>query len=330
MTQNIKNFSREVFSKAPDGLEKKALEIAIDHYAEFGETRQWDVTKCIQLAGRIQQENTASTRTPPDFGLFSTLETDTLVSSEFVLSLIRRGVEDVRKEVFGESDPPFEDYSEAVKWIEQHPRTRPPLTKVQKQTCDRIEKDIRARIGELQNLERLDYRLSSSSRLLAYARTGEEWVNLIPVIHDSSLDPIERFVKRTSKETGFREVDLLAHILTGLPIKLPRFELKQSWPPRPTPSRITITIYAQNVTWEDFRAMYQVIKAKRKKRVNLIDDVDQAVFVAVEKLGGLPPKGKTAFWKQVLHECREHGVRSITKWQGVRRRYIQLQEKLQT
>jgi hypothetical protein len=88
--------------------------------------------------------------------------------------------------------------------------------------------------------------------------------------------------------------------------------------------KILLTIRASNVTWEDFRSMYRFLQQQRKKRADLIDDTDEAIYFAVQRAGGVPKKGKTDFWLRILEEVEPPGIKT---WQGIRKRYFNLIRK---
>ena len=99
------------------------------------------------------------------------------------------------------------------------------LTQEEKVRCDNFEEDIRKTIGELQSLSRKDYKLSVKNRILSYAKLGDKHALCLPVSPDSKLAPIERFVTRASKLSGFSEVALVLHLLSGVHRLLPRYRM---------------------------------------------------------------------------------------------------------
>jgi len=70
--------------------------------------------------------------------------------------------------------------------------------------------------------------------------------------------------------------------------------------------------------------MYGVLRRRRRKRAELIDETDEAIYLVVRRAGGVPGKGKTKFWKRILDEVKPPRIKS---WQGVRKRYCDMVTK---
>ena len=66
-----------------------------------------------------------------------------------------------------------------------------------------------------------------------------------------------------------------------------------------------------NVSLQDFRDAYALLKKRRKSRPSILRPEDQAIVVSIKKLGGIPPRGegRMKFWPKVKDELDEIGSR---------------------
>ena len=84
------------------------------------DTEQSDVQKCICLADRLDAFNAS----PKDNGHFPTkrlisLTPGMVARSDSLTELITPDVEQLRQELFGSPQPPFNSYEDAAEWIEK-------------------------------------------------------------------------------------------------------------------------------------------------------------------------------------------------------------------
>ncbi len=74
-----------------------------------------------------------------------------------------------------------------------------------------------------------------------------------------------------------------------------------------TSQKTTVTFNKINVSFQDFRDAYALLNKRGKSRPNILRPVDQAIVVAIRKLGGIPVRGKGEFWEKVKNELANVG-----------------------
>ena len=116
---DAKAFKRVVCIRVLAGeVSQTALDTAIAYFVSVHRTNQSDVNECINLAGRIDTAYPAA----KDNGHSPTkrltpLTPGLLARSDSLTALITPDVEQLRQELFGSPQPPFNSYEDAAEWI---------------------------------------------------------------------------------------------------------------------------------------------------------------------------------------------------------------------
>ena len=328
-----REFGSEVrFHKPPD-LPDFALEEAISYSVDIGETSRSDTRKCIQLAGVISRAVLAQgPKTKSGLGEFvQKLSPDRLITSEYVLELIRPEVEAVRRKLFGSPEPPFKKYQEAVAWLERELRRKGQNRRLE-QVFDRSYRKWERQAWRLQRLTtKCIVSPSLKARTITYVKPGDEWTHSVAVRLGTRLAVLEDFLRKAEKRTGFSQPVLVMHVLTPIRAVLPRWTLSYTPPVgeyKPG-GLFTVKILAQTVSWEDMRSIYQAInRTIGRSKASILDETDQVLLGVMKRLGDIPARGKMKYWQRVAEECRRQGARSLRTGHAARMRFERLRRKL--
>jgi hypothetical protein len=325
-------FGTEVrFHKPPD-LPDFALEEAISYSVDIGETSRSDTRKCIQLAGVISRAVLAQgPKSKSGLGEFvQKLSPDRLITSEYVLELIRPEVEAIRRKLFGSPEPPFKKYQEAVAWLERESRKKGQNRRLE-QVFDRSYRKWERQAWRLQRLTtKCIVSPSTKVRIITYAKPGDKWTHSFPVRLGTGLAALEDFLRRAEKRTGFSQPALVMHVLTPIQPLLPRWSLSYTPPAgeyKPG-GLFTVEILAQTVSWKDMRSIYQAInRTIGRSKASILDETDQVLLGVMKSFGDPPARGKMKYWQRVSRECRRRGARSLRSGHAARMRFKRLARK---
>ncbi len=328
-----REFKFEVRSYKPPDLPDFALEVAIRYSVESSQTTRADISKCIQLAGFVSRVVQAQApKTKSALGEFvQKLSPDRLITSEYVLELIRPEVEAIRRKLFGSPEPPFKKYQEAVAWLERESRKKGQNRRLE-QVFDRSYSKWERQAWRLQRLTtKCIVSPSLKARTITYAKPGDKWTHSFAVRLGTGLAALEDFLRRAGKRTGFSQPALVMHVLTPIQPLLPRWRLSYTPPAgeyKPG-GLFTVEILAQTVSWKDMRRIYQAInRTIGRSKASILDETDQVLRGVMKSFGGPPARGKMKYWQRVSRECRRRGARSLRSGHAARMRFERLRRKL--
>ena len=145
---DAKAFRTAVNLVKPSGVSQSALDEAIEYFATtLLQTAQSDVSKCVQLAGRIGiwRASAKDEEQIPTKRLFP-LTAGNIARSNNLTEVITRDVEQIRQELFGSPQPPFCSIEEAAAWIKKageqqddfSPEERQRRQDLRKEICDKL------------------------------------------------------------------------------------------------------------------------------------------------------------------------------------------------
>lgn len=255
-----------------------------------------------------------------------------IVNSDYLIEQIAPSVEQIRKTLFGDCNPPFDSIAAAVSWI-------------RKKAAEPLPPDIKAKEERgFKEYERLCELIISGKAigLFGVSRNSldfpgdDGFVTSIPVVEQTDLATLAAAVKRISNATGFREYAVTVHILTGLKPILPRVStsVRPSWHELPAGNHLwrkqaVIEINVADLTFDELKEIYDnyrkeldVVKKKplNKQQIKL--------YNLVASKGGPPRKGVTAFWKAIQEEWNGDASNSPYKtWEGAYQRYKLVEDK---
>src|SRR5262245_7847964 len=112
---NAPEFRQRVMAQERPGLSRESLAFAVEYFVSQHRLSEGDVRACIELAGRLEaaypprQIETAVTATSP-----ISISPGALIASEKWAAELRPWVEQMRQDIFGNTQPPFKTYEDAV------------------------------------------------------------------------------------------------------------------------------------------------------------------------------------------------------------------------
>ncbi|CAN5241594.1 hypothetical protein BH18GEM1_BH18GEM1_08210 [soil metagenome] len=243
-----------------------------------------------------------------------------IAGSELLLEAIREDMEATREEIFGSTEPPFDDYQAAIKWVES--QLAGPHTKLQKQSIDPL----------LRHAERVRQKgvavvVKFDLGMIDYVPPGKPSTQSGPIEPGSPLARLKRFLVRAEIATGLTEPELVIYALTPVHPVFPRYRLRKHTQPSMIGDvvRWTVLIYAPDLTWEEMREIHRAFVEERRKRLLSLDE--QVLRRVRAELGEPPKAGRgriTAYWEEFRTRCERWGL-VIPTWDAARNRWKQLE-----
>jgi hypothetical protein len=282
-------------------------------YEESGDRYLW-TTDTISLA-------------PPE-----SLSDDTLIFTDKVLDEIESATESTRKEIFGQTEPPFEDYPRAVSWLrEEAEQAKEELDGQNNQEEKReMKEQIMSLINEYRNSHG-DVECEFTSYSIHYYEIPDfELTTIDDIPSGSRLDPLVQYLQEQSERTGFTEPALFIYFMYGLRPILPRWKLEKKNNDSNLPASFHLDIYAENITTRDFQRIHRKIKEmKNVSKIQPFKETDRILLSVVDSLGGVPEEGVDDFWEEVYEQCKAKGVDSWSSPYSAKMRWRRLQDKLE-
>jgi len=240
-------------------------------------------------------------------------------------------VEEIRREFFGAVSAPFLSYEKAVEWLrsrEDKPvRASPDMWGL---ACNRIQRVVE----QLPTTSHVEWSISPRFIPLLKPSPGE----LTPQVtagRGGRLEKLRKFTLEMAQGTGCDQAQCVAHVLVGTPLLLRPiawFTEKNNGCGLIHESA-TIQILAPHaVTFgmlkPEFRRIRERLGLFKKKAMK---EWHLRLVNLVKKKGGIPQRGKTAFWRDIQRQWNKavpkHG-RKYTTWMGPRMAYNRIQSGL--
>ncbi len=326
---NRKEFRKKVLAAGEGiGLSSTNLKEAADWIAEDRGTSDRHIEKAISLARRFQYTNVPdSNEMEQSSDPVVKYSRKDFVTSDYLIQKINPGVQNLRNELFGASETPFDqDVKSAVSWIIEE--AKKPLPKDIQEKVDKGNK-IMKRVLDLKMSGRIISSFTLTRDTLDYPGY-DGYVHRVPVGENPKLKTFHKAVEKMSKATGFEEYALTIYVLTGLKPLLPRMKVVPmiQWAELPDNQYINrkyvlITLNATDLTYKELKLVYDRYRSSLniKKKKPISKDQFELFQMVVDKNG--PPKKKaTHFWNDLLKEWNNIPGKKIYKtWEGVYRVY---------
>jgi hypothetical protein len=300
----------------------------------------------LTRTGRIESQATGTNR----------VSAKRLITSLERLELIEVDVAKVRKEVFGNSAPPFQAYyPNAIRWLRDNARPVDPDWPEISSWPDFEGAMIESESGSwIPKWARKAYEFKWVRREIAYDDPESRLIRKLPVESGTALGFLSWFLRQAEEVTGFRQPALLIHVLTGHRPLLPRWEIRSRghfqetvtpfetdivdpeppWRSKRNPHAITegwdIAVNAPDITLEELQEVFKGIERMRGPRTRFLSPTDRILLEVVEELGGSPAKGARGngqYWERVRIRCEQRGVQSFRTAHAPRKRYQRLVDR---
>ncbi len=315
-----------------------ALDAAAEHFIANGLADRDHVMECVALARRSaakqkEQEQAEGRRGLPGVSL----------TSEALAEAIRPRVEQTRRTLFNIPRPPFRSVNAAARWVEsESPRPRR-LTPRDLKRAEALFLEGEAKLREYQGLVRREVRITERPRALPYLKPGRRPTRgqsleevQVTVGPETTLAELERASRQLAEATGFRQIEIVMHLLTGVPLSLPAPTLSTTYRrlgERPIRRRSTvIETFSPAPTLAEFSALQRALRdALQAKRLRPLTAADGEFLGFVQRrCGEAAAQTQRAFWEGARVEWnRTHPSHRYSTWRGLEMRYDRLKKKIE-
>lgn len=342
---NERDFRAQVKMRTPPGLSPEAVEVALQVFTRGGWTESYHMRGCMETAGLIAAElskaKQAQETTPrPLFRVTPGL----LLTSRQLAAAITPWVKQVRTDLFGRPELPFRSYAKAVAWIENAASEQDYPSSDERQQARAMLEKMNRELKAVGRILRSEVQGPTPVvRTVPYAKPGSETTHHVPVVFGSGLARLEAACRDMADATGFSQLNIIEHVLAGVPLLLPvaRLQVRPQWryhlpvPPDGMLSRLSATVEflsprdvtADQLKWlaRQLRKMLGVTRAKR------MSDHHHRLLSLVAQLGGPPKSNKIEWWEQFKDEWNKRlprGASRYVTWRGPEMAYQRLQTRL--
>jgi hypothetical protein len=259
--------------------------------------------------------------------------TDRLFGKALVRALASK-IENLRRERFGSSQPPFRFVTEAAEWVERTSKADLAEWRGESEGRNRA----RAAIERLAQKYRIEVKEEATQ--IPYQKPGDEHVKWVHAVPGTYLYRLAEETRKMATRCGIPQAALVTHILTGLEPARSRVLLttRENWYTLPSGEQIgvneaTVTFRARDLTDKELRTIYSVVRGHvGGKGTKGMKDEDVDLWDLVQNLNGPPQEhgSKGRFWEMVRERWnREHpDDKPYTTWNGVKKRYERISERL--
>lgn len=310
---------------------KELAAIAADFMHESGMTRLDALSAFVE---RVLVNFADQRQEAPTLRASPTLED--LISSEYLINGIAQQVSEVRQKLFGSSQAPFSNRSDAVKWIRQTAKAEGAKwagKSVDVSEYERMAQEAKVKIEELEGY-RVNFDKNRPS--LKYVKKDGSFQSL-DIYANTSLDYLSREITGMSRMTGFRQEALTMYVLTDtkpilhrflLVTELRTYSMKSGYYFKE--SHADLQVRAKDLTFSELREIYHYIRGHLGlKKAKPLSGLDYQLYDLVRNRGGpIAGRGSVAFWKSIQAEWNRTTESDYQSWKGVKKRYEQITDKL--
>lgn len=266
----------EPFSQYSKIIEKQGRETFYNN--DFHEAIK--LMESIKISFSQKGKSDSSELTPQD-----------IITSDFLLDKIDPWVEQVRKNLFGSSELPF-DWDGAINWIEKE--VKKPIKNKDDIKTDKV-KELREQLRK--ELAKRYIYLSERRYLLPYIKKDSEWVQNVAAI-GPRLFLLEYETRKMEEATGFNQASLVMYVLSGITPLLSRYRISTSFHAHTILNKeqilwkeVELKFRSRDLKFEELLGIYnQIKKSLTIKREISLKEKSVRINKLVKELG-LPPRG---------------------------------------
>src|SRR5450759_3841469 len=211
---------RRVISEASnESLSYHNVDAAINVNVSQGKTQEKHVEECVFLALSYEIESASEKEDEVELKHYFPPHVFPTSQGELLVKQVESWIESIRRELFGKDQPPFKSYPDAVRWMKQEAKKRPKPSKKDQKRVQELETEI---IDKQKKRNRLTRQSGMSICWEAlsipyvdFPVRPDSWVEIMPVSFDKPLGPLAIDSKKISETTGFRQVEVVAWILSA-------------------------------------------------------------------------------------------------------------------
>ncbi len=305
-------FARAVLNASGPDLHVGPLRQAITEFIDEGRLKRLDLSDCLVRAGELDQRiRTAEAQRAIESTLSLPVTPASQVTARDRLRAIQGWVEELRREFFGQTDPPFGLMEDAEQWLH-----------------DESDSAVATQEGEFRVLSYSD-RIDTIGSIVVAALDGTE---ILPpgsvtkigagifVDHGTKGYRLAVATEEMVKASGFTQASLVRLILAGeVPTLPPPRAIIRSRPSsdalhhtlvgRLWPRRISIEMEECDLDYELLRRIYRALRKRLGTlKAKTVSPKDEVLDGIVNELGGLPSRKYSGrFWSEVARCWRDRG-----------------------
>ncbi len=258
-----------------------------------------------------------------------------LVASDYLVTCIASWVKQIREELFGAPEPPFEnDLENAIRWVETTAMTDDPGSK----GIDRNKttETIIPNSTDLKFLKRNIFLPENNTIKTVWVQPG------------TLLHSVSRKIEIISSATGFKPHAVTVYLLTGLEPILLRIVVtvkagRALLPTEPTDMNdnrmakrrllkrsLCIELHSADISPAELKNIYERYRSELKiRKTKTLSDEQVRLFYLVRKEGGPPAQGSKAFWNKIRETWNANPKNKPYKsWEGIYQRYKIVERKM--
>jgi hypothetical protein len=290
--------------RAPEHIRpfiKMAVRAAASLNIEFEEA---SVSRVVMMAGSLYDDIKDIVAEKPPETLLE-LSPEGIIHSDMLLTEILPSILEVRNAVSGADSPPFpNDIKGAIKWLDEE--TQKQAEELAKRTSQMTLPELIKMVTETipRYLNRKSCSMPGHQLKLTVERltlnyrsmTGQTKQRLI--IRGTPLHSMAEKLRHVSTETGFPFEMLLIFLLTGIQPVLPGIRIRTSI----KRSKTVSVDFLRSLSRREIMALHSVLRKAFRGGRKSFSLENFEIYQFVKGKGGVPMKGKKAFWIQL---CRE-------------------------
>ncbi len=319
---------------SPDLQGHKAIQKAVELYEIIYNKLSPDkLDSILKLAERIRINSLKDNEALPELENIVEITPRDLVMSDFLVSRTAYWVQTIREDMFGVSEPPFDDDLEsALSWLETTARidmeSKNPVAASAKKEISKIADQEETRVPFIMR----DLFMPAKNNVKSL------WVQPGTLLYNLS-----RKVDNIANATGFKRHAVTVYILTGLAPILPRVNIdldlgRAEMPVKGSDNEalilakrsLKIEINTADLSPRELKMIYDQYRKELKiRKTKSLSDEQIRLFYLVYNRGGPPRKGAKAFWEDIKKEWNSNPAnKPYTSWEGVYQRFKIVEEKM--
>lgn len=252
---------------------------------------------------------------------------DLIHHSDLVYERIDPVVRDLRNDLFGQEQPKFLVFYDAIRWVEREEEDLDVHDEIEyqiqdlKKTIEESVKEYRERFGNVC--------CEFSDHGIEYVASTTDEQRTATIGETSKLRYLSKFQKEYSEKTGLTNASLFFYVTMGIKSVVPRWKLTVKRNEEGLDPQFDIETYLPNINTNDMQEIYKIMQNQRRSSKPLfIKRKDRVLLNILLEEGGVPDSGYEKFWENILEKCQEQGITDWTSSNTVKTRWMRLKDKL--
>jgi hypothetical protein len=289
----------------------------------------------------------------PGDNLVDEFTPDSFLTSEILIEQIEGWVDTLRTEMFGSPDKPFASIDKAEEWIRAQAKAQPKPSdaaikeyETYRKAWDLLKPSYEWFNASIRPMEYptlllyKDHTYQASRSVYITENPPPDWTfpqDRPDYKNYSALNWLENETRMMAKGTGFDQPCLIALALCGIKpvLRRTRVCLESSYKRTPDGKNLyfnktSVDLLSRDIETKDLQYIYSEYRKNLNiKQGQTYNQTHWDLYRLVKDAGGVPKKGKTAFWKELKQILNENYNSNYTTWEGVKRKYERILIQIQ-